>query len=175
MVGANAIDLVKQVHGCETAGEAVAWVEARQGEVAAHRMVITGCNLSEFSASVKPARLAARDPQNGMRLARQKRACQQVARRQPRSWESVVRIFQDMRFELTRTWNPGGFIYTIFDSLFNIPSSRFDPHGVQVATGQKDLLLSGAFKELERAEVEARFKRDQQAARERNAANSRSR
>ena len=164
VIGRNALDLVQKVHGCDSIGAAAAWIQVRQGELAAKRLIYTSSNVGALAAEAAPAVRAAQDPQQGMHAQRLERAQEQVEKRKPSTWEGVVAIFKRMQFDLSRFREAQGYLYRLWDTLCQRKDELYDPHQ-QPSTGQSGGPVSDIFRELERQEDAARLQRAQEAAR----------
>ena len=164
VIGSNAIDLMKRVHECATAGEAAGWSHIRQGDVGVRQALVSTTDLWTRVRDTQPGVDEAKDPARGFRQKRFNRASRQVIRRKPKTWDGAQRIFGLMFFKINRKWNAGGGVtYSIFDSLFQVPVTGFHPHQA-MANGGKDP-MSDLFREWERQEEEARARQvqDEQA------------
>ena len=165
VVGRNALDLVKEVHGCDSIGQAVAWIHIRQGELAAKRSVYTASNLDDLLAEAGPAVQAAKDPKRGMHQERLDRANDQVAQRKPSTWEGVVTIFKHMQFDISRIREAQGYLYRLWDVICQRKDDPYDPHQ-KSSTNQVENPASDIFRQLERQEDGARRLREEEAARQ---------
>lgn len=166
VVGRNPIDLAKAVHGCQTAGEAAAWIEVRQGGQAADRALLTSSSWPALAAEAVPQRSVVESPRQAFRPQRFQHARRQVIRRKPPTWPGVQGIFSRMRLSIDRTWGPSGASYQITDRLFSLPSQPFDPHRAVSPASPTHDLFSQILRELEVKEVEARFRREREASEE---------
>lgn len=164
VVGRNALDLVKEVHGCKDIGEAVAWILVRQGEMAATRLAYAA-SRDEVIKAISPAWQAVKDPEKGMYEERLERAHNQVVERKPTTWEGVVAIFQRLRLDITRIREAQSYLYSLFDSLRQRKDETYDPHQKPQA-GHSENPVSAIFHQLERQEDGARRLREQEAARQ---------
>ena len=163
VVGRNPLDLVGKVHGCKNIGEVVAWIVVRQGELAAKRVIFTGIK-ERVTDDVSPAWNAVKDPEGPIHKQRLEWAHDQVARRQPTTWESVVAIFHRLRFDITRVRAVQGYLYRLFDSLRQRKEDTYDPHQ-KPQDGDLENPVSAIFHQLERQEDAARRLREQEEAR----------
>lgn len=161
VIGRNAVDLAKHVHGCPTAEEAVAWIEIRQGPIAADRAITS--LVEPLRAAAQPIRDQMRNAQHPMWRRRYQWARQQASARRPKTWSAFQAIFGRMRFEVGRKKIPQGFQYQLQDHLCRIEMNPFDlvsfgapPSGPNV--------LGNLIHEWEQQEQEARLHREQEEA-----------
>jgi hypothetical protein len=164
VVGRNALDLVKEVHGCKDIGKAVAWILVRQGEMAAKQIAFMGA-MERISEDIAPACQVVKDPKRGMHEERLELAEEQVAQRKPSTWEGVVAIFKRMQFDISRIREAQGYLYRLWDAICQRKDDPYDPH----QKSPTDLLenpTSDIFRQLERQE-DARIQREQEEARQR--------
>jgi hypothetical protein len=151
VVGRNIIDLAMRVHGCERAEEAIAWLQVRQGSMAAIQGVVSASEVWERVEKALPICREVQSKPALMRRARYERAERQAAWRKPKDFTGLQKIFARLSFSLTRQWQQMGFIYSLFDSLFKSPVTDYDPH--RPLPDGRQSPLSGIVREWDRQEA----------------------
>jgi Plasmid recombination enzyme len=161
VIGRNAVDLAKHVHGCQTAEEAVAWIEIRQGEVAANTAIAGVAETLREDA--QPIREQLRNSQNPMWARRYNWARKQACAQRPKTWSALQSLFGRMRFEVGRKLTPQGFQYNLLDHLCRTERNPFDlaSYGAP-ASGPN--VLGDLVREWEKQELDTRRQKEQEEA-----------